>query len=65
METYRKHGGDWLTTGSSDRVFKKIAFLPSRKPDKPQSSVSFSSKKITNNPVRNEDRPGGGSHTLH
>jgi len=45
MEAYRKHGGDWLTTGTSDRVFKKIAFLPSRKPDKPQSSVGLVAKK--------------------
>jgi len=65
IETYRKQGGDWLTRGPSDRVFKKIAFLPSRKPDKTQSSVSFSSKKIMNNPARNVDRPAGGSHTLH
>jgi hypothetical protein len=45
METYRKHGGDRLTAGSSGLVFKKIALLPSRNPDKPQSSFRFSSAK--------------------
>jgi hypothetical protein len=45
METYRKHEGDWETTGSSDRVFQKISFLPSRRQDKPQKSVNFSREK--------------------
>jgi hypothetical protein len=42
-----------------------MAFLPSRKPEKPQSSVGLVAKnKIMNNPARNVDRPAGGSHIL-
>jgi hypothetical protein len=48
METYRKHGGDWLTTGSNDLVFNRRGFLHSRKPEGPQSSIDFSRKKIIN-----------------